>query len=228
MSKSITSIDDGFEQPVKRDENRDIKSETGTSKPQGTTERIAGFDSVSPFDIIDGGTDTRTDNSGSQPRRRGRPPGSRNRTAAETKASSNLIADFESLLLSVHFMGAKILSIPEMEIDEEESKKLSDAIKNVAKHYAVNIDPKKLAWAQLFAVAGGTYIPRFIAASKREPKTSGPQLVKEQPKSGAQPINAAKPAPIKFEVPSQLWNEAPLEDGESSPGVSGIDYNRVK
>lgn len=227
MSKSIASVDDGFDKPVKRDEIGDSKPEDRITEPQGTTERIAGFASVSPFDIIDGGTDANANVGSNQPRRRGRPPGSRNRTAAAEKETPNLIQDFESLLLSVHFMGAKILSIPEMEIDEEESKKLSKAIKNVAKHYAVNIDPKKLAWAELVAAAGGIYVPRFIAASKRQPKQPGPQLVKEAPKSnapGPQPINS----PMKARTPSEMWNEPPLEDGEQSPGVSGIDYNRVK
>jgi hypothetical protein len=223
MSKSITSIDDGFEQPVKRSDDGDSKPTDRITEPERTTERIAGFDSVSPFDIIDNGPERTDSSSSGQPRRRGRPPGSRNRNTAQEKATPNLIADFESLLLSVHFMGAKILSIPEMEIDAEESKKLSDAIKNVAKHYAVNIDPKKLAWAQLAAAAGGIYVPRFIAASKRQPKQPGPVLVpKSDAKPGAQPINA--PPKPKLEVPSQMWDESPADEGERSPQVSGIDY----
>ena len=51
-------------------------------------------------------------------------------------------------------MGANILNAPSLELDQEESKKLADAVQKVAGFYAVAFDPKKVAIVELAAVCG--------------------------------------------------------------------------
>lgn len=186
----------------------------GTSEP----EVIAGFPSVSPIEFIDAGTGDGTPGAGSGDgnaasgnasggKRRGRPPGSRNtRPAAET--SPDLTANIEALLFSVHLMGASLLSVPELELDKQEAKKLSDAIKEVSKHYNVNLDPKKVALFQLGAVATGIYGPRVIAFARRTSRRAAPVPI-SKPATTA-PIN--KVADSQPLTPSQIWGESPIED----------------
>src|SRR5579862_5349739 len=97
MPRSTTTIDDaGFDKLYTgRKETVDsgrVEPESRDTQPERSTERISGFETVSPFDITDAGTD-RSDSGGknaggdsgtdygSEPRRRGRPPGSRNKEA---------------------------------------------------------------------------------------------------------------------------------------------------
>ncbi len=69
----------------------------------------------------------------------------------------------EELLYSLHLMGSEILKVKELELDKDDAKKLSDAIVEVGKHYAVEFDPKKVAVLNLIAVSGAIYAPRVIA-----------------------------------------------------------------
>lgn len=108
-------------------------------------------------------------------------------------------------------MLSQFIGLPELEIDATESKRLSDAVKNVSKHYSYNLDPKKLAVVELLCVAGGIYGPRVVAIVKR-PKTAiepGPKLV---PRST--PVTQVQPKPVvnKIMNPSEVWNETPVED----------------
>jgi len=111
-------------------------------------------------------------------------------------------------------MGAQILSIPEMELDQTEAAKLAASFKNVAKYYNVAVDPKKLALFELSTTVGAIYLPRVIAVMKKprepkEPKQVGPQLV---PKATA-PQTAPQPPAPKLETPSQMWAESPVDMG---------------
>lgn len=119
-------------------------------------------------------------------------------------------------------MGAKLLSTPELELDEDEAKKLSDAIKNVAQYYDFLMDPKKLAIAQLCFCAGGIYGPRMISIVKNSVKTKpGPVRVasidrteapKPQP-SASEVAASVAPADGKIENPSQLWPAGVSDEG---------------
>jgi len=227
-TRTIASIDDGFEAPVKRRDDGSIagdpKPESGNLPATGTpervddptkSERLNGHTTIDPldFDIIGTGGGNEPGNRGTG-KRRGRPPGSSSTKKQEVQ--NPLIADLESLLLSVHFMGARILSIPEMELDPQEAKKLSDSIKNLAKHYQLGMDPKKLAMLELAFCAGGIYGPRFIAVAKNTQRK--PQLV--QPIRKVEPVTAtatsvpAQRPPVNLSniSPSQLWAESPVED----------------
>ena len=183
-------------------EGSDLKPQGGDSQPQ----RIGGFELLSPGDIVGDGIN------GDAPRKRkGRPKGSRNASPSTEKTQNTLIANLESLLLSVHFMGAKILEVPEIELDEQEAKMLSDCLRKVAEFYPVSLSPKRMAMAELAICAGTIYGPRIVTIYKKAPK--GPKLVPSQPQqTQQQPVQAAaasRPvAPSSTpRVPSDMWNQ---------------------
>ncbi len=118
--------------------------------------------------------DGRSDSGGSGTRRgrrkRGRPPGSKTKTASQSaprqKAPLHL-AGIETILLSCHSMLAAIVQAPELELAEAEAKALARGIETVAKHYPVELSPKRLAWGNLTLVAGSIYGPRAILLFQR-------------------------------------------------------------
>jgi hypothetical protein len=130
-------------------------------------------------------------------------------------------------------MGAAILSVPEVELDRDESKKLGDAIKDVGRHYAMVFDARYVAIANLGAVAGFIYGPRIIAyraRRKAEKEAEKPTVQKSAGSSDSgvrnapQPIRQEKADPMIVPVakmpngktspqmaPSQLWPEPAAE-----------------
>jgi hypothetical protein len=127
-------------------------------------------------------------------------------------------------------MMASVL-IPEMELDKEEAKKLADASKEVAKHYSVYIDPKKLAIANLAAVAGFLYGPRAIAWRARKsgekkaaaatvpvspPPASGSSAGSSGSSARAAAASGSAAAPQAktngYSSPSQMFGYEPAED----------------
>jgi hypothetical protein len=237
MSKSTARIiddDAGFSKPFtgNRDsiESGDTKPPVGDSQSERSDERppgkIAGFDSVSPFDILgdasDGsrGGDT-SPGSGGEPRRRGRPPGSRNST--KEKVPPNL-ANLEDLLFSIHLALGGF--VEEFTLDKSECKDYADALKELAKHYSFIVDPKKMAMINLTAVMGRIYGPRAFVAYKRmtsEKPAPRPKLVTQPAPQPKQDVNgvvnpmvssmtAPAPGPKRdpkiAEVPSQVWPES--------------------
>lgn len=95
-------------------------------------------------------------------RRRGGKKGPRKAAKAE---------NLEALLLSIHGMLAAFTSIPELELAEEESKKLSEAIARVQKLYDYKwISDEAAAWGNLVIAAGGIYGPRYMAIRLRQKK----------------------------------------------------------
>jgi hypothetical protein len=100
---------------------------------------------------------------------RGRIPGGITAAAAQKESAENLAQRFslEELLISVHAMGAAILSVPEWEINQEEGKKYSDAVKEVLKYSKLSFDPKKVAYVNLAVVAGTIYGTRIVAIAGR-------------------------------------------------------------
>jgi hypothetical protein len=121
-------------------------------------ETINGFETIEPGDAAG-----RAAGSGSG-KRRGRPPGS---AAGAKKASKADIGGLESILFSLHMMGAAILDTPELVLDEGEAKALADAAAKVAGHYNHTIDPRTVAWVNLAMVAGGIYGTRVFAIRAR-------------------------------------------------------------
>jgi hypothetical protein len=134
------------------------------------------------------------------------------------------------LLYSLHQMGAAILATPEIELDKDESRKLAEAIKDVAGYYALAFDPKKVAIANLLSVAGFVYGPRIIAWRARRKASEGlekPAKAPSEPPTQSAVPPSPPPAsngavktptirpPAKQMAPSQLWPEP----AEEFPGL---------
>ena len=229
---------------------RNIEFETGTAEQPGTVaeaatdaptagqsaRKIAGYDVINPFDVAPDtagspGTGSNSYYDGDRPARarRGRPAGSRNRTAAET-APGTLTAqglkDLDSLVLIAHFTCARLLSVPELELTEEESRKLAGSLRKVAVEYAVTLNPKKLAVVELIVCAGGIYGPRAITWYGRVTRKSSPATQTPSRPVSAPPPPMPEPEPVPPPgpgttpppqppppggVPSQLWQEEVLD-----------------
>jgi hypothetical protein len=130
-------------------------------------------------------------------------------------------------------MGAAILATPEIELDKDESRKLAEAIKDVAGHYALAFDPKKVAVANLLSVAGFVYGPRIIAWRARRKASEGLERpakaqTAESPAAAQSAVPPSPPPasngavktptirpPAKQMAPSQLWPEP----AEEFPGL---------
>lgn len=119
-------------------------------------------------------------------------------------------------------MGARMMDIPELEIDESESKRLAGAVKEVAKHYSFAIDPKHMALWQLGTCMASIYVPRVQQFAKRKP--GKPKLVSID-RTQAQPTEPEKPKPVENRTeareihsvqvaPSALWPVPPGEVNE--------------
>lgn len=201
-TRTIATIDDS-----------DLPNVEGPNQSQGgkpEPQRIAGFEIHNPADgeYIDGGTDR-----GTTTRRRGRPPGTRNksRDGSQTASPQNIAENLEHLLLSVHTMGAAFLKCPELELDEAEAKKLASSIREVSKHYPVTLDPKRLALIELGTMAAMIYGTRGVAIYKR--LTATPKPAAPKPKQEPTPINkqpASQPAPSKPPGPGRPLNPSDL------------------
>jgi hypothetical protein len=169
---------------------------------------------VGAADISDGGTGG--DSFGVR-RKRGRPRGSANTQKAQPK--SNLVADLESLLISGHFMLAGVLDMKELEIDEIEAKRLSEALTKLSEFYPVGMSPKKMAWINLSMALGSIYGPRAVAIAKKVPKKKpAPLRVMNTPPAQAAvnetPLPQAQEQPVTAQrprVPSDLWNQDGIE-----------------
>lgn len=178
------------------------------------TERIntgAGIGGGSGADAGGGGSTPRITKSGRIDRRTLR--GKSDSGAATEKASSDLKANISipDLLVGIHDIAATFLHIQELQMSEDEAKKLGDAVVEVGKHYNHTVNPKVMAWINLALVGGGLYSTRYMAYKIRIDAEKGPQQVPDKPKP--QPVTvpgkqakAAGGGPA-ITNPSQLWNE---------------------
>jgi hypothetical protein len=79
----------------------------------------------------------------------------------------------------MHFMLARIIDQPCIELDEEDSKTLAKAVARVQKEFGVTIlSPKAAAVVNLCMVGGGIYGPRLVtivneAKKKKKAKAAG-------------------------------------------------------
>lgn len=117
---------------------------------------------------------------GTSKRRRGRPAGSKNTGGKQT--TKEVSQDLTGILVSLHFMGAAILKTPELQLSEDEGKKLGAAIARVNSEYGnIILPPKTAAWINLMMVGGAIYGPRAIAiknnAKKKREAASQPQPI---------------------------------------------------
>ena len=129
------------------------------------------------------------------PKRRGRPPGSKNRATLDEVSLSGeaparrgrprkqvLEYDAESLAKQIkggHFLIASVSGLPELIVDDKESKELAEAVIIFSREYDFTPDPKIMAIIQLAATMGFVYVPRVfaIAARMRAAKQSRPTTV---------------------------------------------------
>lgn len=221
INQPVGTVVNGNDDGKAEDTNGDQKSTARNTEPAGRTQNVAGFPVIDPFDLPannDTGIITRP--------RRGRPPGSRNRagdggTAATTKteapANRGSLESIKDVLFSLHMMGAQLTGLKSLEITKEQSEKLADAIKNVAKHYPVGLTEKQMAWANLAIVAGGIYIPPMvetIRGVKKDTPKPGPVLVRNQTPqpTPAQPQQQGPPQP-----PPRPPENRPFSIGELTP-----------
>lgn len=101
-------------------------------------------------------------------KRRGRPPGSKNKTEQKADAITVDKDAVTAILLSCHAMLAGITKTPELAIDANEAALLGDGIAKVAILYDVTASPKTVAWCNLAMVTGMVYGTRIMAISARK------------------------------------------------------------
>jgi hypothetical protein len=181
-------------------------SDAGNREPE--REIIEGIPTIDPITLGEWSdsaaytdTDTRTGSAEPTPittgRRRGRPPGTRNKTKESTSAD----LDLKGLIYSAHLAVAAVMNIEELCIDESEAKKLQDAILRMQKVYpTLGLTEKQMAWGNLICVASSVYVPRAVSIWKRS------ETQPQQPKAQKSPTpirpHTAEPAPLTN--PSQI------------------------
>lgn len=131
---------------------------------------------------------------------------------AETSRNLN-IDGVEKILFSIHSVGAALLSIPELELEEAEAKKLAKSISAVNDQYKLTLDPKKAAWVDLCTAASTIYGPRAISLYLRK--------MNEKPKVVA-PVATAAPDKNPVNAPNVNGNLTPAR----MPG--GFDPSNIK
>lgn len=137
---------------------------------------------------------------GGEPARRGRgrPKGSGTKSAAspaQAKQESSLnVNGIEKILYSLHAMGASLFAIPEMEITEDEARRISKAIAGVSDQYKVMIDPRRAAQIDLVRELGTIYGSRAVAYYLRK-KAEKARPVNAAPQRAPQPQRAPAPPP---------------------------------
>jgi hypothetical protein len=83
-------------------------------------------------------------------------------------------------------------------LDKVEAKELAESIGNVASHYAVEVNPKFVAWAGLLGVIGAIYGPRIALMRVAKPKKGEPQKEEVQ----VTPANVTPIVPQPFIPPA--------------------------
>lgn len=125
----------------------------------------------------------------SAPRKRGRPPGSKNRKPGEPGALPETplgaappasaprgrprkVAQIDSTLLArqiqgLHLVAARATGLPELELQETESMLLAEAIASVSREYGLALDGKTGAVLQLLGACAIIYMPRLAHVTAR-------------------------------------------------------------
>ncbi len=144
---------------------------------------------------------------GEAPRRRGRPPGSKNRVqeniappgagesvtvekrrpgrpagsgAAPRKVSVDPGALAQQMLF-FHAVAAKMLRIPELELDKGESEMLAKSIATMMAEYGISFSGKTAAMLGLLGTAAIVYGPRFVLIKERVDKQKAMANVGQSP-----------------------------------------------
>lgn len=126
-----------------------------------------------------------------QTRKGGRPKGARNKQSATAGEVPLNINGVEKILFSVHGILAAMTQVPELALDEGESKKLSKSIEGVTNQYKLTLDPKVAAYLDLATTASMIYGPRAFSYYMRK-KAEKPRHQQPQP-DNVQPIRPVPP-----------------------------------
>jgi hypothetical protein len=120
------------------------------------------------------------------------------------------------LLLSIHNLGAALTGVMELQLADEEAKRLADGIKEVNKYYGIGLDPKKLAIVNLGIVMAEVYGTRFMAYRIRIAKET-----KEKPKLIT--LEKQPPASQSASPRQQPQSQPKAEKVNGSAGLSPAD-----
>lgn len=91
------------------------------------------------------------------------------KVAGEKQDKNVITANLEKVLFSLHTMAAGMLSEPEFNIDEDESKLLAQAVEKVANAYnwTTVLSPKMQAALDMTIVLATVYGPRVVRIAKK-------------------------------------------------------------
>lgn len=110
-----------------------------------------------------------TDSGDSTPKRRGRKPGSRNKSRGTSATQAT--ADVSGILFTIHLFIANFVKNEILAITKEESDQLAAAITRVTELYEIPLlSEKHMAFLNLAMVSGGIYGTRFVALSMQKKK----------------------------------------------------------
>lgn len=105
-------------------------------------------------------------------KRRGRKPGSHNRTKTQDTIS---IEGLSTILFSSHLALSAMTRTPELMLDPDEAALLAKASMDVMSFYDnMKIAPQTVAWVGLISALGSVYGPRFVAL-RIKAKTKAPE-----------------------------------------------------
>ena len=156
---------------------------------------VEGDSAAAPANFIDPsaiGGETGGDDRPAEKRGRGRPRKEGSGKAKEKREDVAVKApldfsNFGAILFSIHEMLAAVTSLPEMRINEDESKRLGEAAANVAKLYDMRVNQKALAWTQLSVCAIMVYGPRiYMIADRKKAERKAEKAAAAQEEAAAQ------------------------------------------
>src|ERR1700674_404463 len=183
----------------------DSKPENRATEPERPVNGAIGFDTVSPIDLTTGGASSSGGSDDGEPRKR-RPRGP-NRPK-ETKATADIIGTVTGALIGINSCLAMLTRVPEFNIPEGDVKEVSEAVEELANHYAVTLDPKRLAQFRLGFVMLSAYGPVAAAVWRRGAKSQP----KEERSRVSSIAEAPRQEPKAARTPAEVWDEAPQDD----------------
>lgn len=182
-------------------------TEGGKPEPprgSGESEKIAGFTSGSFTEDSNSGTwigespiapELTGESTTGTPtgKRRGRPPGTKNKSQAQALPADLAQVNqrnLAGLITTAHVALANVVGIPEIgALTEQDAKEYADNVTEVAKYYVREIDPKSVAIFNLVSFQCGLYIRMY-----REHKAHKRPAIVQMPKTAAPKPEASAPA----------------------------------
>jgi hypothetical membrane protein len=84
---------------------------------------------------------------------------------------------FSDVLVSIHFIAAQSLSIPELAINGPQGEALAKAISDVGGETMSGMDPRVMAWINLSMVCMGIYGKAFVSYKDRAKREKSGKVV---------------------------------------------------